>query len=372
MTKLILVFVFLFSAVAPLSPVASAQISKTERYIVIGNVDMPKRGRVLREFKAISGYLADLTEDEARELMTDSRVKGIELDRRITPLSQTQSPTPSWGIDRIDQRALPLDTNYTYNATGLGVDVYVVDSGINYSHLEFGGRALPFFDQIGDGRNGEDCAGHGTHVAGIIGGATFGVAKGVTLYSARVFDCSNNGQIYDVVAAVDAITATARKGKSRPKVVNMSLTIAGSAPALEAAISQSISKGIVYTIASGNAGGDACNYSPAQTPDALTVGATDDFDFRWPGSNYGNCVDLFAPGLYIASSYVGSPTAIATLSGTSMAAPHVAGVAALYFEKHPRASAFEVNNAIKSGATPGVVVNPGAGSPNLLLYSQIQ
>jgi len=226
-------------------------------------------------------------------------------------------------------------------------------------------RAFVAYDAVGDGQNGIDCNGHGTHVAGTIGGATYGVAKNVTLYTVRVLDCSGSGTNASVIAGVDWVTAHAVK----PAVANMSLG-GGADAALDAAVTNSINSGVTYAIAAGNSRRDACKFSPARVPLAITVAATTNTDTRASYSNYGTCVDLFAPGSSITSAWYTSTTATNTISGTSMATPHVAGVAALYLQAHPTATPTEVTNAIKAAATPNVVIDP-KGSPNLLLYSLI-
>lgn len=323
---------------------------RTVKYIVILKEDMPLVGRVHKKFATLNGYIANMTVEQKKELAKDKRVKSIERDRKV---SLAQSPVPSWGIDRIDQRSLPLDNTYSYTTTGIGVKVYIVDSGIRFTHSEFGGRAVPGFDAVNDGQNGNDCYGHGTHISATVGGATAGVAKSVQLVSVRVFDCVGSGQISSILAGVDWITSQIPKAKSRrfPMVVNISLVFAGTSPALAAAIESSISKGIVYVVAAGNSNMNACNYSPAQISNVITVGATFQTDERAPFSNYGSCVDIYAPGYQIVSASNVDDQSFTEKSGTSMSAPHVAGVAALYLENYPKATPAQVTTAILNNST---------------------
>jgi subtilisin family serine protease len=286
----------------------------------------------------------------------------------------TQSPTPSYGLDRINQHALPLDNKYSYTADGSGVTAYVIDTGITYSHSDFGGRAHPGFDAITSGGGAVDCNGHGTHVSGTIGGAKYGVAKAVNLIGVRVLDCSGSGTTAQVVAGIDWVTGNHQAGK--PAVANMSLG-GGADTAIDTAVKNAIADGITFGVAAGNNGGflqdllgssDACTGSPARVPAALTVAATDNTDTRASYSSIGKCVDLFAPGTNITSDWMGSSTATNTISGTSMATPHVVGVAAIYLSSHTTASPATVASALLTYATSGVVKSPGSGSPNRLLF----
>ena len=313
----------------------------------------------------IRGFAASIPDAAYQALRRNPNVAYIEQDITMYPGTTTQT-NATWGLDRIDQRSLPRDGLYHYDYTGRGVTAYVIDSGINYGHVDFGNRAIPGFDAFpNEGLNGGDCNGHGTHVAGTIGGATWGVAKAVTLVSVRVFGCSGGTAMSTVIGAVDWITD---KG-SQPAVVNMSLG-GGYAQALNDAVTASVNAGFVYTVSAGNEGRDACGYSPASTAAALTVGATQSDDNRARYSNIGDCVDLFAPGSSITSTWIGSASATNTISGTSMSAPHVAGVAALLLQQQPTATPAEVGSAIMNGATQGIVGRARSANNNLL-YSLV-
>jgi serine protease len=271
---------------------------------------------------------------------------------------QTNAP---WGLDRLDQAGLPLNQSYNYSQTAENVNAYIIDTGIFLGHQAFGGRAVSGFDAI-DGGDAIDCNGHGTHVAGTVGSSIYGVAKAVKLTAVRVLDCDGSGTISSVVSGIEWVTANHKK----PAVANMSLG-GGASQAIDDAIAASVKAGVTYVVAAGNSNVSACNSSPARVASAITVGSTTPTDARSSFSNYGSCVSLFAPGSDILSTWYTSSTATNTISGTSMASPHVAGVAALYLSAHPTATPAQVKAAILAGAISGKVSSAGSGSPNLLV-----
>ena len=323
------------------------------------------RGRKNRVYsRAIKGFAATLSEGAAKKIAEDPRVAYVEEDGEIS-IEATQTGA-TWGIDRIDQRDLPLNSTYNYDTTASNVKAYIIDTGIRTSHAQFGGRAIHGYDAVDGALPADDCNGHGTHVAGTVGGSTYGVAKGVTLVAVRVLNCQGSGTNSGVIAGIDWVTGNHSAGA--PAVANMSLG-GGASTAIDDAVRRSISDGVTYAIASGNSNVDACSSSPARVAEAITVNSSTSTDARSSFSNYGTCTDIFAPGSSITSAWYTSDTATNTISGTSMATPHVAGVAALYLAGNPSASPATVWAAIRDSSTPNKITNAGSGSPNRLLYS---
>lgn len=320
-------------------------------------------GKVRRVWKsAVKGFAVQMSAQQAEALAQYPAVALVEEDGIVHATAEQSGAV--WGLDRIDQHDLPLDSTYYYGLSGNGVTAYVIDSGIRTSHSEFGGRASGGYSTVPDGRGTDDCNGHGTHVAGILGGSTYGVAKAVKLVAVRVLNCAGSGRVSDVISGVDWVTANGQL----PAVANMSLG-GGASPALDTAVQNSITAGVTYAVAADNADANACASSPARVAAALTVAASDSADRRAYFSDYGSCVDLFAPGVGIESAWNRNDTATKTLSGTSMAAPHVAGVAALYLSSQPGATPAQVATALVGNATDGKITSAGNNSPNKLLYS---
>ncbi|MDI6099906.1 S8 family serine peptidase [Actinoplanes sp. NEAU-A12] len=326
-------------------------------------------GKVAGNYLAsVRGFHLEATAAEAGRLAADPAVAFVEQDAQIATTATASAPAApakklAWGLDRIDQRSLPLSKSYTYKSAA-DVTAYVIDTGIRTSHKEFGGRATNGWDFVDGDAVANDCHGHGTHVAGTVGGATYGVAKDVKLVALRVLGCDGSGSFSDFIAAVDWVTANAKL----PAVANMSLGGPRS-KALDAAVKRSIDKGVTYAIAAGNESKNACKGSPAAAPDAITVGAVDSADARASFSNYGTCLDIFAPGVDIQAAGSGSDTVTKKLSGTSMASPHVAGAAALVLGAHPNWTARQVRDDLVANAGVNLVRNPGKGSANRLLFT---
>jgi len=309
---------------------------------------------------AISGFVAQMSNKEMRAMLSHDSIDYIEQDQAIS-INATQNGA-TWGLDRIDQADLPLDSTYTYTNDGSGVNAYVIDTGILVSHSDFNGRAQNGFDFVDNDSVAQDCNGHGTHVAGTVGSSTYGVAKNVTLHAVRVLDCGGGGTTSGVIAGIDWVAANA----VHPAVANMSLG-GGNSTALDSSVQSAIASGITFAVAAGNSNSDACSGSPNRVPEALTVASSTSSDARSSFSSWGSCIDLFAPGSSITSTWNNGGTN--TISGTSMAAPHVAGVAALYLQTDPSASPATVNAAVTGNAISGRISNVN-GSPNLLLQSE--
>jgi subtilisin family serine protease len=354
---------------------AAAPGGATARYLVryAAGTDVPSEVSSLRSrniavgrtfSKALRGAVVTATPAQAAELKRSARVAAVVIDARVTA-AETQQPAP-WGLDRIDQRALPLSGSFTSASSGAGVSAYVIDSGVLAAHTEFGGRVAAGWTAVSDGLGTGDCNGHGTHVAGTIAGKTYGVAKAATIVPVRVLDCTGSGFNSDVVAALEWVASQHQAGT--PAVANLSLGSVTSA-AVDAAVQGLVNDGVTTVVAAGNAAADACNSSPARVPDALTVAASDSSDRQASFSNFGTCVDLYAPGVGITSASSASTTATASMSGTSMATPHVAGAAAAVLSRSPELTPAAVASKLLSASTPGVVTASGAGTPNRLLFA---
>jgi len=306
---------------------------------------------------ALNGFAATLNASQLSAMRQNPNVAYVEPNQYVT--TDTTQTGATWGIDRIDQRNRPLSGSYTYTSTGAGVYAYIIDTGIQTSHSQFGGRAAVSYDALGG--NGQDCNGHGTHVAGTVGSTTYGVAKAVNLRAVRVLDCAGSGTWTQVIAGMDWV----RVNHANPSVANMSLGGAYSA-SVNTAATNLVNSGVFLAVAAGNSNADACNSSPSSAPGTITVAASDSSDVRASFSNYGGCVDIYAPGVNITSTWMGSSTN--TISGTSMASPHVAGVGALYKATYGNAAASTIISWMTTNATANVITSNPAGTPNKLLY----
>ncbi len=332
-------------------PAVADQIARTHRANLIRSFD-----RVLR------GFVVKADDAALARLLADPRVAYVEEDGHVS-INATQTGA-TWGLDRVDQRNLPLNGSYIYNTTAAGVHAYIIDTGMLLTHSEYAGRVGNGYDAVTPGGNASDCNGHGTHVAGTVGGTTYGVAKGVTLHPVRVLDCGGSGTWSGVIDGINWVATN----RVLPAVANMSLG-GGANSSVDAAVAGLTNAGVTVAVAAGNNASDACGFSPARAPSAITVGSTTSTDAASSFTNWGTCLDIFGPGSSITSAWHTGTTATNTISGTSMASPHVAGAAALHLASYPSDTPAQVTTALINASTPNVVTNPGSGSPNRLLYT---
>lgn len=360
-----------FASMAPVSAAPAGSVDVIVSFTAAADIPGVLRaveasgGKVRFRYQHVfSGAAIEMPSAALASFSKNPNVARVEFDGPVSA-TETQPAPPSWGLDRIDQRSLPLSGSYTYALSGAGVVMYVIDTGVRATHTDLASRMQPGYSSILDGRGTDDCNGHGTHVAATAAGTAYGVAKGATIVPVRVLDCAGSGSWSGVIAGIDWVAGHHAAGV--PAVANLSLG-GGANSAVDTAVANLVADGVVAVVAAGNSNVDACTSSPARTPSALTVGATTSTDARASYSNFGSCLDLFAPGSGIVSAYYTSDTATASLSGTSMASPHVAGAAALVLAKNTAATPATVAATLTSAATPGVVVSAGTSSPNRLLF----
>jgi serine protease len=342
---------------------ANERSSLSRVSVVSRDIATKHRAKLVRSYSnVLRGFVARADDKSLARLLADPRVAYVEEDGIMSiAASQTNA---TWGIDRVDQRNLPLNQTYTYDTTASSVHAYILDTGVLLNHSQFSGRMSTGYDAVTNGGNANDCHGHGTHVAGTVGGSIHGIAKEVKIHPVRVLGCNGSGANSGVIAGMDWVA----NNHVKPAVANMSLGD-NATQSIDDAVQRMHNAGVTVVVAAGNQSGNACNYSPARAPAAITVGSTANNDSRSSFSNYGTCLDIYAPGSNIVSAGHTSTTGTATMSGTSMASPHVAGVAALYLANNPSATPTQVRNALVDNATSGKVTDAGSGSPNKLLYS---